>query len=145
MKDFFQKMIAFFLALLSALGISLKAPSEPALKLSDDDTYSVSGSTVTFALSSNPSTGYSWTVQQEGNSVKQTKIWYESDQDEHSNVAIAGRGGTEFFTFTAQSKGKSTVTFIYERPWEKDGSIKSYVVSITVAEDLTISDVTVVE
>ena len=41
MKDFFQKMIAFFLALLSALGISLKAPSEPALKLSDDDTYSI--------------------------------------------------------------------------------------------------------
>lgn len=143
MKDFFQKMIAFFLALLSALGISLKAPSEPALKLSDDDTYSVSGSTVTFALSSNPSTGYSWTVQQEGNSVKQTKTWYESDQDEHSNVAIAGRGGTEFFTFTAQSKGKSTVTFSYARPWESEPPIKSYVVTITVAEDLSIADVSV--
>ena len=144
MKEFFQKMIAFFLALLAALGIGLKSSDEPAIILSEDDGYTVNDNTVSFAFASNPSTGYSWEVKKSGKSVKQTKEWYESGIDERGDLAIAGRSGTQFYTFTAVAAGKTTLTFTYERAWEKEvEALKTYVVCITVSDDLKISDVAI--
>ncbi len=143
MKEFFQKMVAFFLAILAALGISLKTPETPSITLSENDSYAVDDGTVTFAFASNPSTGYTWEVRQEGKSVKQSRAWYESGTDERGDIAIAGRSGTQFYTYQAVAAGKTTLTFDYARPWEKEPPIKSYEVCITVDKDLKISDVAV--
>ena len=147
MKAFIAKMIALFLALFAALGINLKTPEEPdvtpPVKPAESDIYVVDGGKVTFAFSSNPTTGYGWEATQDGTSVKQTKGWYESDKDPRSNVATAGRGGTQYYTYEAVSEGKTTLTFGYLRPWESEGPIKSYVVAVTVDRDLKISDIAI--
>ena len=145
MKEFFEKLLAFVLAILSALGIGLKTPETPAVTLSGTDTYSIDGDTVTFALASNPTTGYSWTAKQEGNLLEQTETRYEGEPAPKGEVAVAGRGGTEFFVYKAVAAGKATLTFSYERPWEQEDPIKTYVVQITVGNDLKITDVTVVK
>ena len=144
MKAIFEKLIALFLALFSALGIGLKTPGEPVLKPTGNDIYAVDGSKVTFAFSSNPTTGYTWEAKQDGASVKQAKDWYEADPEASGKVAMAGRGGTQYYIYEAVSAGGTTLTFNYLRPWETEGPIKSYVVKVTVDQSLKITDVAIV-
>ena len=146
MKAFFEKMIALFLAVLSALGISLttpETPEAPTVKPTGSDVYVIDGGTVTFAFASNPTTGYTWEVAQDGTSVKQTKDWYEAEPEARGKVATAGSGGTQYYTFEAVAAGKTTLTFNYLRPWETEGPIKSHVAVVTVDKDLKITDVTI--
>ncbi len=145
MKAFFERILALILALFSALGISLKTPeTTPVVKPTGSDIYAVDGGKVTFAFASNPTTGYTWEAQQEGTSVKQTKDWYEAEPAARGNVATAGRGGTQYYIYKAAAPGKTTLTFAYQRPWETEGPIKSYVVEVTVGKDLSITDINIV-
>jgi inhibitor of cysteine peptidase len=76
------------------------------------------GQELVIELESNPTTGYSWEVdeidptilQQDGEAVY---------QDESDDAELVGGGGTETFTFKATSTGETTLTLVYHRPWEE--------------------------
>jgi inhibitor of cysteine peptidase len=77
------------------------------------------GGTLVVALGSNPSTGYSWAVEepspaqleQEGPPV------FEAPE---ATEPVVGAPGTEVFTFTAVAAGTASLTLVYARPWEED-------------------------
>ena len=66
-------------------------------------------------LESNPTTGYTWAleIKPEGSITKMLREYTASSGD------LVGIGGTTSWTLTASKVGTTTVTFRYERPWEK--------------------------
>ena len=70
--------------------------------------------TVTFTLDSNPTTGFSWQVEQSEElfEVKSAFTTEEADQP------TAGTGGKETITLVPLKAGKTDVTLTYARPWE---------------------------
>lgn len=74
------------------------------------------GDTLSIELASNPTTGYSWQVNQ-----VDAKILQALGEPQFSlggKEPIPGAGGTETFQFKAIANGKTTLTLIYVRPWE---------------------------
>lgn len=94
--------------------------------------------TVSFSMSSNPTTGYDWSykVNQKG-IVKCIKDQYVSDVED-SEIPVSGAGGTQYYTFRAEKAGTVVITFRYQRAWEKTeyDLVKRY--KIKVGKDLTI-------
>jgi predicted secreted protein/putative hemolysin len=74
------------------------------------------GDTLTVELKSNPSTGYSWHVSANDETVLQQVG--EPQFDLGNQTPVPGAGGTQTFTFKAVGKGKTTLTLLYTRPWE---------------------------
>ena len=77
-------------------------------------------------LVSNPTTGYSWEVDFDGEYLTLVKAEYIPDQPE-----LTGSGGVEKFTFTGLKVGTTEITMNYKRPWEEE-SIKTQVVKVTI-------------
>lgn len=125
----FQKILAFFMSVLAFLG--LVKPTAP-----QTEPYTVSGTAVEFRFDSNPTTGYGWTADVDGDCVTLTKDEYVQDA---AAPGMAGVGGTQYYTFTAAHPGAATVTFIYARSWETTESDRTVTAVLTVAEDGTIS------
>ena len=74
----------------------------------------VSPQTVTFALDSNPSTGFSWQVEQ-SEELFEVKTEFTGSESEEP---IDGAGGVETITLIPLKAGKTDVTLTYARPWE---------------------------
>ena len=74
----------------------------------------VSPQTVTFALDSNPSTGFSWQVEQ-SEELFEVKTEFTGSVSEEP---IDGAGGVETITLIPLKAGKTDVTLTYARPWE---------------------------
>ncbi len=107
--------------------VGASSPNQPAESTVDktlinsDNNSDVSvhvGDTLTVKLVSNPSTGYSWQVTAYDTQVLQQVG--EAQFDLGNQTPMPGAGGTETFTFNAVGKGKTTLTLVYLRPWEKD-------------------------
>ena len=90
--------------------------------------------TATLALSSNPTTGYAWRVEQEPEIFDITSDYME----EQTDGEIAGAGGTETFTLTPKEPGSATVDFYYEQSWDKDNDPTHLTYQITVDENMQI-------
>ena len=76
------------------------------------------GQTINLQLESNPSTGFGWEVSQVDTTLlaqKGDKTYAPASQ----NKSVAGGGGWEYFHFTVQQKGETTLKLIYHRSWEK--------------------------
>jgi len=67
-------------------------------------------------LASNPTTGYDWTVQIENSAIVQ-KVSQTFEADSSGRV---GAGGNTTWTFQTDRVGKTEITFLYHRPWEKE-------------------------
>ena len=52
---------------------------------------------------------------------------------------MAGQGGTQYYVYRAVKPGTTTITFTYQRPWETDPPITTYVAVVAVADDLSVS------
>mgnify|MGYP000048467396 CR=1 FL=1 len=77
------------------------------------------GDTVVIKLESNPTTGYSWILDEKTD----TSIVSAADSEYVQSVKdeeLVGAGGHEIFTFKAISKGKTSIVLNYERSWEED-------------------------
>lgn len=74
------------------------------------------GDTLTVALNSNPSTGYSWKLGADDGTV--LAAVGEPQFSLGNKTPVPGAGGTETFTFNAVAKGTMTLTLSYVRPWE---------------------------
>jgi inhibitor of cysteine peptidase len=71
-------------------------------------------------LESNPTTGYSWTVESIDGTVKFVESVYEAPKG-----GAAGAPGEQVLTFQAGPAGTSTVLLAYERPFAPDEPGKS--------------------
>ena len=73
------------------------------------------GEPFTIALPSNPTTGYTWTMDYDNVLLRAEDAQFEPSA---SNSIRLGAGGTSVFAFTPLLKGKTTIRFVYKRPWE---------------------------
>ena len=74
------------------------------------------GDSFIIALESNPTTGFEWMAEIEGDHISYLGKEFVSAHDADTNVV--GAGGMEYFTYKAESKGSSDVLFSYARTWE---------------------------
>ena len=123
------------MTLLAVFGIGKNNAEPPAQQIDNTASYTVSQKTVQFTFVSNPSTGYDWSYTQQGESVRMTKEAYKGS----NQTNVAGAPGKQYYTFTAATEGKTTVRFIYERPWENNAPVYTYVAVISVDADLNIT------
>ena len=79
----------------------------------------VSGQVLEVTLESNPTTGYSWEVSEVDGTVLSQVGEVEFREDAKESEDMVGVGGTETFRFSSAA-GKTTLTLVYHRPWEKD-------------------------
>jgi predicted secreted protein/nitrous oxidase accessory protein NosD len=63
-------------------------------------------------LDSNPTTGYTWTVDFDSHFLKENES-YQSRPPE-----LIGSGGQQVFTFTPLRSGKTMISAVYKRSWE---------------------------
>ena len=111
--------------LLALFGCTENALSEEVTK---------DGTHLEILLKENPTTGYSWTVDDYDTSILSAS----------TTEGTVGSGGTHLYRFTGQKEGKITLTFRYYRNWEdKDTAIEVRDYSITVADDGMIQSVDV--
>jgi predicted secreted protein len=74
-------------------------------------------------LQSNPSTGYSWFLQDYNQSIVQPlKHTYES-----GDKTLMGAGGVEIWTFKIKPEGlivpqQTSLHFLYARPWSEENT-----------------------
>ncbi len=73
------------------------------------------GEPFTITLPSNPSTGYTWTFDYDYVLIKAEQAEFE--QTPARSIRI-GSGGSSVFIFTPIAPGKTTIRFVYKRPWE---------------------------
>ncbi|MBR0162861.1 MAG: protease inhibitor I42 family protein [Oscillospiraceae bacterium] len=69
---------------------------------------------VTLQFDANPTTGYSWEVQQSEELFDVASEYSENAHEED----MTGVGGTETFVLTPKAAGTTEVTFSYVRSWE---------------------------
>lgn len=67
-------------------------------------------------LTSNPSTGYSWNVSYDPKYVKLISQRFVTS----NRGNVVGAGGKDIFLFKAIKTGQTTITFKYQRAWEKE-------------------------
>ena len=135
MPAFLQKLITLLMSLLAVFGIGKNNAEPPAQQTDNTASYTVSQKTVQFTFVSNPSTGYGWSYTQQGESVRMTKESYKGSDLQN----VAGAPGKQYYTFTAVNRGKTTVKFVYERSWENQEPLYTYVAVISVNADLKIT------
>ena len=91
--------------------------------------------TVTFILDSNPTTGYSWQVEQSEElfEVKSSFAAEETDKQ------VTGAGGEETITLVPLKPGKTEVTLTYARPWESGEQADQLVYTFEIDENLQVT------
>lgn len=129
MRAFLQRIFAFFISVLAFFGL-IKTPSP------DPVPFQTEGSIVRFAFDSNPTTGYDWTAELEGDCVRLIRDEYVQDP---ALPGMAGVGGTQYYAYEAVQEGTATVTFTYARSWEQTDADRVITAEIIVAPDLTVS------
>jgi inhibitor of cysteine peptidase len=93
----------------------------------------ISGDTFKITLEENPTTGYSWSyiMVPEGILTLENDAYVSND----STGQIVGGGGIHTWNFKGLSKGTTTLTFKYYRPWENEStSIDLRIVTVEVGD-----------
>lgn len=91
------------------------------------------GEPFTITLPSNPSTGYTWTFDYDYVLLKAEQAEFE--QTPARSIRI-GSGGSSVFIFTPIAPGKTTIRFVYKRPWENIvAETRTYYVDILGQEE----------
>jgi len=102
----------------------------------DDDGGQVTleqGQILVVTLESNPSTGYSWAVVENQDSILVQQGESEFVQPEQSDPPMVGVGGWEVFRFKDVSTGQETLELIYRRSWETDAEpANTFSIEVTV-------------
>jgi predicted secreted protein len=79
------------------------------------------GADFTVRLGSNPSTGYSWKITDQGKQPEIARLEgnFFSEPQRPGARRVAGRGGSDVWVFSAAQRGYTVLTFEYARSWEK--------------------------
>lgn len=103
-------------------------PSSERFTVDGDETLTVAaGTTFEIALDANMTTGYRWTAAVTGSSVRETGSDYEAPDTDRD-----GAGGTQVFTFQAESAGTSTIELTYAQEGSDDVG-EQYTVTVDVS------------
>lgn len=89
------------------------------------DYYSDQGKTIeaqtekafTITLESNRTTGYEWQLAP---ATDETIVKFISCEYIPARTGLIGSGGREIWTFIPLRPGRTSIGFVYTRPWEKD-------------------------
>lgn len=109
---------------------SSKTPSKIEVSEDQQNIEIKTGQEFTINLSSNPSTGYSWSVDDTYNKNITSKI---SNEFLASNSEMIGAPGKELWVFKGTNKGNTKLNFVYSRQREKITSqinSKSFIVTV---------------
>ena len=85
------------------------------------------GKNYTSKISSNPTTGYSWSLLASGN--ESVMILRENSMEQPQEIqprGFVGRGGRELWTFEAVGRGINSAVLGYRRSWETGVSPRRY-------------------
>ena len=81
-------------------------------------------------LPGNPTTGYSWRVKAYDKGIlKLVSRRYDRTSNRMQGIASSaqttriGQGGVFMFSFKSIAAGKTTLEFVYTRPWEKNQKV----------------------
>jgi inhibitor of cysteine peptidase len=88
------------------------------------------GESFEIRLPENPTTGYVWEVEPVPGAV--AAVVREAFEQEPADPRIVGRGGTKVFVFKAGLPGEGEVVLRLRRPWQRDVSIDSFVLTVKV-------------
>jgi inhibitor of cysteine peptidase len=83
------------------------------------------GDAIELSLPENPTTGYRWSVQSDGEPV----LGLESERFERTG-SMPGRGGMHHWIFKALAPGSETLELIYTRPWEKVPPARTFTIKV---------------
>jgi inhibitor of cysteine peptidase len=106
-----------------------------AVQLKDEDNgTSVSlatGEALELVLTSNPTTGYSWSAAEIPGCLEQDG---EPEYDSDAPPGMVGAGGEDTWRFVAAEPGEGTLRLEYTRSWESDeiAPVEVYEVTVTV-------------
>lgn len=124
-------IISIVMFIASLFGI---CPSKP--KPASDFEIDCKGSTVTFNITENPSTGYKWSYEASDDKILSL---VDDDYTPSQFADVAGAAGTRTFVFNAENAGKALLRFSYARSWEPDAPAQTVLVFVNVADDMTVS------
>ena len=93
------------------------------------------GQALLLRVESNPTTGYSWQAEQDGELFDIRSYYTARARTE----PVSGGGGWQFFILTPKQPGEARLRFTYSRPWEPNVADPQLVYAFELAEDLTIT------
>jgi predicted secreted protein len=86
-------------------------------------------------LDSNPTTGYSWTVDFDHKFLSNGTESYSTISS--SRLELIGSAGQQIFTFTPIQEGQTIITAAYKRPWENTAADERMFLIIILPPDNT--------
>jgi inhibitor of cysteine peptidase len=119
-----------FLALAAVVALCAAGCGDDVSVSEDDDGGTVDirrGETLKVSLESNPTTGYEWTIVDDGGLTLVDRSHKVDDPD------ADGSGGITTFEFQADVVGESTLSMIYHQPWTEDPPNRTYTLKVVVA------------
>jgi inhibitor of cysteine peptidase len=133
---------AAWLCVVPAMAAHQSAPSTSAITTTTTSVMTVTeqdngktievtkGATLVVKLSSNVSTGYSWSVQSDSPLLKLLDSNYK---EQKQPAQVAGAPGVQTFQWQATAPGNATLKLEYRRPWEKAQSpAKTFSVNLQI-------------
>jgi len=107
---------------------------DSAVRLKDDDNGTsvtlASGEALELVLTSNPTTGYSWSATEIPACLEQDG---DPEYDSDAPPGMMGAGGEDTWRFTAVEPGEGTLRLEYSQPWEQDvAPVEIYEIDVTV-------------
>lgn len=100
-------------------------------KSSDEEIVTNRNRQFSFALESNPSTGYSWQLNGSSYDTSMIKKVSEKYSAPASIRPMVGAPGKQTFTFKALKPGSASIILQYKRPWEPQAA-KTYKVDVII-------------
>lgn len=117
------------LAALTLFGVGCSAWQGTGIEITDGKAMFSEGD-LKVELDANPTTGYEWTCEIQGDAVTAEGDDFVAASD--GGDSKAGEGGTQTFSFKAAESGEATITFAYARSWEPTDDDKVVTLRTTV-------------
>ena len=136
-------MIVVLILAVIALVICFKKDNLVTFSIEGNDfSIDISGNQMILCLSSNPTTGYTWTVKEMDDYLKVNSIDYMAADNQED---LTGVGGYEEIHITALKNGTGKAILEYKQDWEGgeiDGSYQLNVVSTNYGKKIRIKGIT---
>jgi inhibitor of cysteine peptidase len=124
-------LVTLLTALIVTTGCS---PQQQEVKATMDDNGSEmqlkKGQTLVVTLEGNPTTGYSWEVEEP---LDEQVLRQVGEAEFKAESEALGAGGVQILRFEAVNAGQITLKLVYHRPWEKDVEpLETYSIQVVV-------------
>ncbi len=93
------------------------------------------GQTLVVTLESNPTTGYSWELEQEREFFAVRSFYTAAPQ----KMPVSGSGGWQSFVLTPMQAGTAELSFTCSRPWEPNETDPHFTCTVEISEDLSVT------